>query len=222
MARRNPGSNGMLDLDDEESSESEYEETGNTATAARIALQRLLRGNSFQEYITTPSSLGLNGTKMGSVLSGHMSPVQRLRFGSSTVDKIADDENHLLHQSMSRWNKITEDNEKERTFEPTYDQFSGGNDESSPGDFHFLPSSQTKVQHVSKDKIVENAQDDMRDDDLHQQILEVADFAASTGVGQNVKVTAYSQSAPGLAPYVALTTRPFGATTGFLHLVKET
>jgi hypothetical protein len=51
MARRNPGSNGMLDSDDEESSESEYEETGSTAMAGRIALQRLLRGNSFQAGI---------------------------------------------------------------------------------------------------------------------------------------------------------------------------
>ena len=89
MSRRNPGSNGMLEPGGEESSESECEESGSTATIERLALQRVLR-NSLRDYTSTPASFGINGVKMGSVLSGHMSPVQSLRFESSTVDKIAD------------------------------------------------------------------------------------------------------------------------------------
>jgi hypothetical protein len=138
MSRRNPGSNGMLELDGEESSESEREESGSTATVERVALQRLLR-NTFRDYISTPSSIGLNGKKTGSVLSGHASPIQRLRFESSTVDKIADDESLHFHPSAPRMNKTTEDNERERILEQTYDLFPGGNKESSPGNFHFLP-----------------------------------------------------------------------------------
>ena len=79
--------------DDKESSESEYDEVGRTATVESTALQRMMRGNSFRDYISTPSSVGYNRPKMGSVLSGHMSPVHNLRFGNSTVDKIIDDEN---------------------------------------------------------------------------------------------------------------------------------
>ncbi len=145
----------MLGPGGEESSASEYEDTDGTTTVERVALQRLLR-NSLRDYTSTPSSFGLNG-KMGSVLSGHMSPVQTLRFENSTVDKIGDDENLHLHSSLSRRNKTTEDNERERISEQTYDRFSGGNNGSSPGDFHFLPPSQTKVQNASKGKILEDA-----------------------------------------------------------------
>jgi hypothetical protein len=126
MIRRNPGSNGMLDSGDEESSDSNYEEAGSSATIGGTILQRMLRGNSFQGYNSTPSSLGMNGTKMGSVLSGNVSPVQRLRFRISTVDKTVEDEALLSRQSMSEKKKTMEDNEKERIFEQTYDQFSGG------------------------------------------------------------------------------------------------
>ena len=228
MTRRNPGSNGMLGSDGEDSSDSIYEGAGSTAAIGSAILQRMLRGNSFQEYNPTPPSLGVSGPKMGSVLSGNMSPVQRIRFGNSTVDKTVEDEALLSHQSMSGRKKTQEDNEKERIFGQTYEHFSGGKDESSPGDFHCLPplpSSQIKVRYVSKDRSLEDAQFDERDDDLRQRIQEVADFAASTGVERNVyetKLAAGESNFPAYSPptqHESLTT--LGDTGGVPERFRE-
>ncbi len=65
MARHKQEFNGMLDSDDEDSLDSKYEDTGISATVGRTALQRLLRRNSFQDYVMTPSSYEKGETKNG-------------------------------------------------------------------------------------------------------------------------------------------------------------
>ena len=98
MARSQPGLstnlefNEGLEFDDEDFLNPKVEDTGKSATIGRTTLQRLLRGNSYQEHVRTPTASGNGITRMGSVLSGHISPVERLRVESSTVDKIGDDE----------------------------------------------------------------------------------------------------------------------------------
>jgi hypothetical protein len=118
MARSKPGLsaklefNGMLDYDDEDFLDPKGEDAGRPATIGRTALQRLLRKNSFQEHIMTPLSSGNGEPKMGSVLSSIVSPVQTLRFGSSTVDKTVDNEG-LFHHTESGRKKTMGDNDED-------------------------------------------------------------------------------------------------------------
>ena len=185
MARSQPGLstnlefNEGLEFDDGDFLDPKVEDTGKSATIGRTTLQRLLRGNSYQEHVRTPTASGNGITRMGSVLSGSVSPVQNFRFGISTVDN-----GKLLHHDESGREKIMEDIDKEGSVEDVYetyqssgdevrrndavtdnggnhargvsgqgyDQYTGGNSQYSPGDFRFLPYSHTQVHHGSSVK----------------------------------------------------------------------
>ena len=112
MTQRNPELNGMLDYEDEgldDFLDQNGGETGRSTTVGSTTLQRLLRRNAFQEHIMTPASSENVGNRMESVLSGNVSPVQRLRFGFPTVAKTKEDVG-FLHPVGSERKTTTEDN----------------------------------------------------------------------------------------------------------------